>query len=175
GALGAGRYRAGPSRVRARARTGAALLGLAHPLRRQVAGQSRPFERGRDLDHDPVVVLDPPLRQQPVERPVFRRINGLAADEQLALFGMRAPGTVRVLEAPVAHTPVTVDVLVSEAVLIVCTRVRPHARADEPPLLEAPLGAVRIQPRDDVEDTSVECTCDDVVLAVPDQKPVDEM
>jgi hypothetical protein len=58
---------------------------------------------------------------------------------------------------------------------MVRARVGPHARADEAPLLEASFGAVRIQPRDDVEDTSVECTRDEVVLAVADEQTVDEM
>src|SRR5438874_42484 len=88
---------------------------------------------------------------------------------------MRMPGTVRVLDAHVEHTPVTVEILDTETVRRVFPRIRPNARADEATLLETRLGPVRVQARDDIEGTSVERARHELVLAMSDEQPVNEV
>jgi hypothetical protein len=99
---------------------------LRRPLRREVPVQIEPLERRRDLDRDAVVVLDPPLRQEAVERPVVRPVDRIAAYQKPGLLRMPLPGAVRVLDAHVEHSPVAVGVLHPQPVVLLLARVRPH-------------------------------------------------
>src|SRR5215217_4096899 len=149
--IGDGLHHRAYLRLGRRVRACAALLGLRRPLRREVAIEVETFERRWNLDRHAVVVLDAALRKQAVERTVVAAVNRIAADQQAARFGMSAPRAVRIFDAHVEHSPIAVDVLDAQAIVLLLPRVRPYARADETPLLQAALRAVWVQPRDDVE------------------------
>ena len=157
-----------------RERAGAVLLAFGLPLDREVAVQVEAFERRRDLDLDAVVVADQPFPEQPVERAVLGPLVGVARGQEARVVGMRLPGAVRVLDPHHQDPSVAVDVLLVEPVLLVEARVRPDARADEVRLVgERELGAVRVEPRDDVEDARVETARDLRIAPVAAQELVD--
>ena len=140
-----------------RERPGAELLALGFPLDREVAVQVEALERGRDLDLDAVVVPDQALPEHPVERAVLGSLVRVTGGHQARVVRVRLPGSVRILEAHHQDAPVAVEVLLVQPVLLVEPRIRPDARADEVRLVrERRLGAVRSQPRHDVEDARVE-------------------
>ncbi len=144
-------------RLRERERPGAVLLALGFPFDREVAVQVEALVRRRDLDLDAVVVPDQPLPEQPVERAVLGPLVRVARRQQARIVRVRLPGSVRVLETHHQDPPVAVEVLLVQPVLLVEPRIRPNARADEARLVrERRLGAVRGQPRHDVEDARVE-------------------
>ena len=97
-------------RLGRRIRAGPTLLVLRHPLGREVAVEIETLERRRDLDRDAVVVLDPSLGQETVERTVVGRVDRLAANQQLLFVRVPAPRAVRVLDPHVEHATVTVEI-----------------------------------------------------------------
>ena len=163
-------------RLRQWERARAVLLAFWFPLDREVAVQVEAFERRRDLDLNAVVVSDQPLPEQPVEGAVLGPLVGVARGQEPRVVGMSLPGAVRVLDPHHQDPPVAVDVLFVEPVLLVEPRVRTDARADELRLVgERELGAVRVEPGDDVEDARVEAARDLRIAPVAAKELVDEV
>ena len=129
---------------------------LRRPLGREVAVEVEALDRPRHLDLDAVVVQEPAFGEVPVERAVAGTVDRIAPNEQPLLLRVRTPGPVRVFDPHVKDAAVAVEVLDQQAVLRLLPRIRPHARANEAPLLEPALRAVGIEAWNDVERASVE-------------------
>ena len=146
--------------------TGAGLLELLPPHRREVAVQVQALEVGVDLDLQAVVIRQRAFgHHAPV---VATELAGLARDHQPGVLRVALPATVRVGQAHVQHPAVAVDVLGGQALdrrLVV--GVRPGRRADMARLVgQRQLGAVRVEPRAEVDHPGVEQLGDAGVAAV---------
>ncbi len=154
-------------RVRARAM----LLGLDCPFHREVAVQVEPLERRCDLDRDAVEVPNPAFPEQP--EVLAALLVRVAPDHEPRLLRMRLPRAVRIADPHHQDAPVAVEILLVEPVELLREGPGPSAGADEPgPVGQCQLGAVGVQPRDDVEDACVEGARHPLVASVPREQAV---
>ena len=140
--------------LRGRERPCSLLFRLRCPVRRPVAVEVETFERRRDRDVHAVPVVDGPFRKDAVE--VARDVVGETGDEEPRVFGVRLPRAIRIRHAHEEDASVPVDVLAVQAVLGLVARIGPDARAAEAAVGEPCLGAVRVDPWDDVERARVD-------------------
>ena len=161
--------------LRRRERPRAQLLEFLPPARRKIAVEIEPLLRLLEAHRVAVVVLDRPLGQDLVVRAAG--LDRIAPDHEPRLLRMVLPQAVGIGDAHLQDAAVAVDVLDGESLdLLLVVRIRPRARADPFRLVgERPFGAVRIDPRAEVERARVERARHVGILAVLRDERVQEV